>query len=98
MPIQQILVDETTGIIDLYVKKAVITINGVDVEYPIFKTIREGNKLKKLVYLQSETGRISGAKIVDAHDRDLQTMVIDITKDVNGLVIAFVIDIKTEGA
>lgn len=97
MPIQQILVDETAEFIDGYVKKAVVTINGTDVDYPIHKTIYDGKRIKKLVYLQSETGRITGAKIVDAHGRDLQTKDIDINKDGNGLVIAFVIEVKTEG-
>ena len=98
MAIQQLLVDVTADFISNYVRGAVITIDGVDVDYPIYKTIRDGNKIKKLVYIQSEEGLVTDAIIVDANGRELQTKVIDITKNEVGLVIAFVIEIKIEGA
>lgn len=98
MAIQQILVDATADFISNYVRGAVIRIDGADVEYPIFKTVRDGNTIKKLVYMQSEEGRVTDAKLVDANGRDLQTKVIDVTKNEDGLMIAFVIEIKIEGA
>lgn len=96
--IQQLLADETAKFIDGYVRSAVVTIDGNDVAYPIHKTLRDGNKLKKYVYLSSETGRITHAKLVDANGRELQTKTMDVTKGKDGFVIAFVIDIKIEGA
>ncbi|WP_060210495.1 hypothetical protein [Sporosarcina koreensis] len=96
--IQKLFADELARYADSYVRSAVVTIEGKDVDYPIYKTIRDGNKLKKLVYLTSETGRITGAKLVDANGRELQTKTMDVAKGKDGFVIAFVIEVKIEGA
>lgn len=96
--IQQLFADELTRYADSYVRGAVVTIDGNDEDYPIHKTLREGNKLKKYVYLTSVTGRITGAKLVDANGRELQTKTMDVAKGKDGFTIAFVIDLKIEGA
>lgn len=97
MPIKQLLLDETLNFIDTYVKEAVININGTDTVYPIFKTKREPNRLKKFVYMQSETGEVSNAKLVDAQGRELQAKALDVQKNEDGLMIVFVIDLAIKG-
>lgn len=79
-------------------RKAVVKISGIDYEYPILNTLREGNTVKHFVYLENETGTIEDVRLVDASNRNLQTRSISVEKGPDGLVVVFVITIKIEEA
>lgn len=97
MEIQPLLIDETLKFIDSYVKKAKVTIAGVEKEYPIFKTKIEGKEIKKFVYITNETGLISDARLIDAQGRNIHVKKMNIVKDKHGFMIVFKINLKIEG-
>ena len=74
--------------------KAVVTINGVEREYPLLNTIQTENTIKHFVYLENETGTITSAKLVDSVGRELQTYTTVVEKGVNGFTIVFAITIE----
>lgn len=78
--------------------KAVITIGGQTLEFPILDTLVDGNTLKHFVYLQNETGTITSAKLVDNQMRELQTHDAKIEKGVDGLVVVFGVTVNIKEA
>lgn len=98
MEIQQLLLDESLKFISGFIKKAKITIAGVEEEFDIHSTKIDGNKLSKRVYLTSETGLITTAKLIDGQGRDIHVKSINIIKGGKGFMVVFQIELKIEGA
>lgn len=92
--IQQLLSDDVQDFIDTHIRSAVVRLNGEDVSYPIFNTRRDGNTIKKLVYLQTEEGKVTEAWLVDANGRRLQSSEVNVTKNENGYMIVFIIEVE----
>lgn len=87
--IQNLLIDETLNFIDTFIKKAKVTIDGVEIEKDIYRTKREGNTLRKYVYLDNETGLITRAALVDAQGRELYVKNLNYQKGGDGFMITF---------
>ncbi|MEH6943376.1 hypothetical protein [Bacillus sp. JJ722] len=87
--IQSLLVDETLRFIDTFIKKAKVTINGQDIEKEIYRTVKNGNELRKYVYLDEEIGLITRAALVDTNGRELYVKTYNYNKNSNGFVIVF---------
>lgn len=91
-------VDQVIEFLSTLVRRAIVTIDGNEREYDIYRTKREGNTLKKMVYTTSETGYISTARLVDVQGRTIQTKGVNVQKFEDGFMIVFSIEIKVEGA
>lgn len=78
--------------------KAVITIGGHTLEFPILDTSIDGGTLKHFVYLQNEAGTITSAKLVDKQMRELQTHDAKIEKGADGLVVVFGVTVNIKEA
>lgn len=74
--------------------KAIVTINGVEREYPLLNTLQTENTIKHFVYLENEIGTITSAKLVDSVGRELQTHNAMVEKGADGLTIVFAITIE----
>lgn len=98
MEVQKLLLDEVLKFVDSYAKKAVVTIDGVKKEYDVYRTSIQGNQLKKMVYIENETGKITNAILVDSQGRNLFIKDMNIVKKEEGFMIVFKLDIKIEGA
>lgn len=90
---QPLLFEKTVRYIDSITSRARVKMNGVYVDYPIFKSIIEGNTLRKYIYLQTEPGNVEEAQILTDQNELLLKQSYDIEKDENGLVIAFACEV-----
>ncbi|WP_102271315.1 hypothetical protein [Cytobacillus massiliigabonensis] len=98
MAVTDLYVDETLNYMRTLAKKAQVTIDGVEREYEIFKTLVEGRTVKHFVYLTNETGTITNAKLQDGQGRDLQHRTYNVRKGPDGFVVVFVITISIKEA
>lgn len=97
MAINQLEIDLIIDFLLNLPRKALITINGLDVEYPITKSVREGNKIHRYILVEDEIGHITKARLVDHLGRDLETYSTSIDKGIDGFNIKFSTTIKVEG-
>lgn len=95
--IHPLLVDNVIDYIMGLSPKAVVTIDGIDREYEYYRVMREGNLIKKYVYLQDETGKITGAHAVDVQGRQLESYQAHIEKGPDGFMVVFLLELKIEG-
>lgn len=97
MAINKLEIDLIIDFIMNLPRKAIITIAGIDVEYPISKTSRDGNKISRYILIEEEVGLITKARLVDSLGRDLETYTTSIDKGADGFNIKFSTSIKVEG-
>lgn len=97
MEIQQLLVDEVLKFVDDYARKAVVTIDGVKKEYEVYRSDIQGNRLKKMVFIENDMGTITNAILVDSQGRNIFVKDMRISKKEDGFMIVFKLDIKIEG-
>ncbi|WP_110113277.1 hypothetical protein [Bacillus sp. CGMCC 1.16541] len=80
-----------------YFKKAIVTIDGVDYEYPIDTTIVKENEFKHYIYVQDEpVGVINKVVMLDELDRELMIKEPNFNKGDDGWYIAFKVKINIE--
>lgn len=91
-----LLEDATLQFWDGFIAGAKVTIDGVESDYPIFKTLIEGKRLKKFVYLQTEMGLLTHARLVDAQGREVRAKDMNIRKNEDGLMVTFFLSIRIE--
>lgn len=87
--VQDVLVDKLIGALDEMIFKGKIKINGEYKDYKIFKTLKEGKKLRKFLYLDVEVGHVTEAQLLTSMGEVLAIKPFDIEKVEDGLVIAF---------
>ncbi|MGE7621682.1 hypothetical protein ACQKMD_01145 [Viridibacillus sp. NPDC096237] len=87
--IQDLLIDETLKFYDGLIKKAKIIIDGNEIEKEIYKTVKDGDTLRKYVYLDVEKGLVTKASLVDAQGRELYVKVLNHQKGNKGYAIVF---------
>ncbi|MED4455893.1 hypothetical protein [Metabacillus fastidiosus] len=87
--IQSLLVDETLNFIDSLIKKAKIIINGREIEKDIHRTKKDGDVLRKYIYLDVEKGLVTRAALVDAQGRELYVKALNHQKGNKGYLIVF---------
>ena len=66
-----------------------VKINDEYAEYEIFKTVVEGNILRKYIYLQTEEGLVEEAQLLSSDNEVLAIKPMSIEKQEDGLVLAF---------
>lgn len=71
------------------IKTAKVTIDGVDHEKPIFRTSIEGSTMKKYIYLDVESGRVTKAVLLDHQRREVDVEEMNIEKTQDGQMIVF---------
>lgn len=78
-----------------HIKKAIITINGFDYEYPIIKTVIRDGFFKHYIEVEDEpVGTIEKAVAVDEFGRALMTEVVNFEKGDDGWQMAFKIKVN----
>ena len=95
--IHQLLVDMTMDFIQSIASKAVVTMDGIEHQYDFYRVERDGNVLKKYVYLSTEIGTITNARVVDVQGRNLESYTSHIEKGPDGFMIVFYLALKVEG-
>lgn len=89
-----LLEDETLKFWDRFIVGAKVTIDGVEKELPIFLKEIQGNALKIFIEMESETGHITHAVIIDMHGREIRTKTMNINKGEHGLMVTFFLAIE----
>lgn len=80
-----------------YFKKAIVTIDGTEYEYPIERTIVKENEFKHYIYVQDEpVGVIEKVVMLDELDRELMIKEPNFNKGDEGWYIAFKVRITIE--
>ena len=92
--IKQYMVDATLDFLDRLAVKAVVTVEGVETEQPIYLARIEKNTVRKYVRLTEERGLITKAVLVDSEGRPLVEKVLNYQKGNKPYIIAFPITQK----
>ncbi|MET3657817.1 hypothetical protein [Sporosarcina psychrophila] len=87
--VQQVLIDRLINYLDDVIHRGKVKLNGQYVNYDIFKTVKEGNVLRKYIYLETETGYVEEAQLLTSTNEVLAIKPFSIEKEDNGLVLAF---------
>lgn len=87
--IQPILIDRLINYLDELVFRGKVKLNGQFVTYEIFKTVRDGNKLRKYIYLTTEIGLVEEAQLLSNSGDVLAIKPFSIEKQDDGLILAF---------
>lgn len=90
MPVvQSIVTERLINYLDELIYRGKVKLNGQYVNYEIFKTVREGNVLRKYIYLETETGFVEEAQLLSSMNEVLAVKPFSIEKQDDGLVLAF---------
>lgn len=95
--VKQLLLDQITNFTSSLVHKAVLTLDGIEKDYDIFRTKIENGKVRKFVYLGSGAGHVTNARLIDNARRDLYISDSNIAKTEDGLMIVIDINISVKG-
>jgi len=87
--VQQNLIDKLVNYLDELIFRGKVKINGQYKNYDIFKTVKEGNVLRKYLYLETETGYVEEAQLLSSMGEVLAIKPFSIEKQDDGLVLAF---------
>lgn len=96
--VQQTLIDRLVNYLDEVIHSGKVKLNGQYVNYEIFKTVKEGNVLRKYIYLETETGYVEEAQLLSSGNDVLAIKPFNIEKQDDGLVLAFEFKITVEEA
>lgn len=87
--VQQVLIDLLINYLDEIVHRGKVKLNGQYINYDIFKTVQEGNVLRKYIYMETETGYVEEAQLLSSMNEVLAVKPFSIEKQDDGLVLAF---------
>lgn len=98
--IQQRLLDLTRDSMSGLFASALVNVNGQLKPYPIYKTVIDGMKVTKYIYLDdvAAQGQILNATLVDSQGNSLAVKNMNIIKGDDGLLLAFQFVIKVEAS
>ncbi|MBQ7232821.1 MAG: hypothetical protein IJX07_06350 [Bacillales bacterium] len=97
MAAKKILLDILTEFTSNLIHKAVLTVDGVEKEYDIFRTHVENGTVKKFIYLSHASGTVTSGRLID---KQMRTLIFDncnITQSEDGLLVLFEIRISIKG-
>ena len=87
--IQQVLVDSLINHLDATVHRGRVKVNGELAYHPIDKTVKDGNILRKYIYLDTEKGYVQEAQLLSSSNEVLAIKPFSIQKEDDGLVLTF---------
>lgn len=87
--IQPILTDKILNYLDQLIYRGKVKINDKYEDFEIFKTVVDGNVLRKYIYLQSESGLVEEAQLLSSANEVLAIKPMSVEKHEDGLVLAF---------
>ena len=87
--VQQLLIDRLISYLDELIHRGKVKLNGQYVNYDIHKTVKEGNGVRKYIYLETEMGYVEEAQLLSSSNEILAIKPFSIEKKDNGLVLAF---------
>lgn len=94
--VQPVLIDRLINYLDELINHGKVKLNGKYVKYNIFRSIKEDNKLRVYIYLESETGYVEEAQLLTSLNEILAIKPFSIKKQDDGLVLTFEFTITVE--
>lgn len=94
--IQPLLIEKLINYLDDLIFRGKVKINGEYKNYEVFKTVKEGNVLRKYLYLETETGYVEEAQLLTSMNEVLAIKPFAIEKQDDGLVLVFEFTITVE--
>lgn len=95
--VTRIVIDRTLDFLKSMVKKAIVTIDGVELEKDFHSQTIEDDTIKTYVYLSDGHGVVSSAKLVDAIGIELDNYSVNIATNEDGLMIVFTLSVQLKG-
>lgn len=87
--VQPILTNKIVTYLDELIYSGKVRINDTYADYTIFRTVVEGNTIRKYIYLQNEMGNVQEAQLLSRDNEILAIKPLSIEKREDGLVLAF---------
>lgn len=87
--VQQALVKRVLEFLDELMHGGKVKINGNYINFDAYKTIIEGNTIRKYIYIESEQGLVQEAQLTAENGDVLAIKPVNIQKDEDGLMLAF---------
>ena len=84
-----LLHEKLIAYLDALLHSGKVKINGNYVDFTFVKSIKTSNSIRKYIYLSSENGLIEEAQLFSNTGELLAVKPLEITKEEDGLVIAF---------
>lgn len=94
--VQQVLIDKLINYLDELIFRGKVKLNGEYKNYDVFKTVKEGNILRKYLYLETEIGYVEEAQLLTSMNEVLVIKPFAIEKQDDGLVLAFEFTIEVK--
>lgn len=95
--VKRIVIDRTLEFLKTMIKKAVVTIDGQQVEKELHSQLVENDTVKTYVYLDDGHGTVTEAKLVDQQGIELDTYAVHIEQSEDGLMIVFTLSVAMKG-
>lgn len=87
--VQDLLVTKMVDFLDDLIHRGKIKLNGEYKNYEIFKTDKQGSRIRKYLYLDTEVGLVEEAQLLSSMGEVLAIKPFSIQKQDDGLVLAF---------
>ena len=87
--IQELMVEKLVNFLDDLIHRGKIKLNGEYKNYEIFKTDKQGSRIRKYLYLDTEVGLVEEAQLLSSMGEVLAIKPFFIQKEEDGLVLAF---------
>lgn len=93
-----ILIRDTLAFWSDYVARAEVVIDGVVHDYPIFKKVTEGNRIRFLIYVTGNKGKITDVVVYNKEGEPIRSLVSRLEKGSDGLmiVLSWTLDVREE--
>lgn len=95
--VTHIVINRTLDFLKQMAKKAVLKIDGIEVEKDFHSQVIEGDTIKTYVYLSDGHGVVSSVKLVDAIGIELDNYNVNIETSEDGLMIVFTLSVQLKG-
>lgn len=95
--VTRVVIDRALQFLKNMAKKAIVTIDGQEVEKLFHSQQVEGDTVKTYVYLDGH-GTVTEAKLVDEHGIELDKYTVSIEQSEDGLMIVFSLSVTLKGA
>lgn len=95
--VTRIVIDRTLEFLRDMPKKAILKIDGNDVEKSFHSKVIENDTIKIYIYLNEGHGVVTEAKIVDAQNIELDKYTTNIEHSEDGLMIVFTLNVTMKG-
>lgn len=95
--VKRIVIDRVLDFLKSMPKKAIITMDNVNVEMDFHSQLVESDTVKTYVYIDDGHGKVTRARLVDQYGIELDDYLTNIETSEDGLMIVFTLAVQLKG-